>query len=183
MADQCRSLARFELAGIPPMTAGAARILVTFSVDADGLLTVKSSEETTGIEAQVRVKPSYGLTDDEMTEMLYDSMKHAEEDMTRRLLAEARVEARRATNAVESALAQDRDLLDEAGAADIERVKTEVEKAILTEDRDAINTAVEDLDRVTQAFAERRMDRSIGDALKGVDVDRIEDVAAETFRR
>ena len=131
----------------------------------------------------MRVKPSYGLTDDEMTEMLYDSMKHAEEDMTRRLLAEARVEAGRAVKAVESALAADRALLDEAGAAEIERVKADVEKAIQAEDRDAINAAVEDLDRVTQSFAERRMDRSIGDALKGVDVDRIDDVAAETFRR
>ena len=183
MADQCRSLARFELAGIPPMTAGAARILVTFAVDADGLLTVKATEDTTGIEAHVRVKPSYGLTDDEMTEMLYDSMKHAEEDMTRRLLAEARVEAGRAVKAVESALAVDRTLLDEAEAAEIERVKADVQKAIQAEDRDAINTAVEDLDRATQSFAERRMDRSIGDALKGVDVDRLEDVAAETFHR
>ena len=183
MADQCRSLARFELAGIPALTAGAARILVTFAVDADGLLTVKATEDTTGIEAHVRVKPSYGLTDEEMTEMLYDSMKHAEEDMTRRLLAEARVEAGRAVKAVESALGGDRELLDEAEVAGIERIKADVEKAIQAEDRDAINAAVEDLDRATQSFAERRMDRSIGDALKGVDVDRLEDVAAETFSR
>ena len=183
MADQCRSLARFELAGIPALTAGAARILVTFAVDADGLLTVKATEDTTGIEAHVRVKPSYGLTDDEMTEMLYDSMKHAQEDMTRRLLAEARVEAGRAVKAVDSALAVDRSLLNEAEVAEIEQVKADVEKAIGAEDRDAINAAVENLDRATQSFAERRMDRSIGDALKGVDVDRIEDVAAETFHR
>ena len=183
MADQCRSLARFELAGIPPLTAGAARILVTFAVDADGLLTVKATEDTTGIEAHVRVKPSYGLTDEEMTEMLYDSMKHAEEDMTRRLLAEARVEAGRTVKAVDSALAVDRSLLNETEAAKIEKVKADVEKAIGGADRDAINAAVEDLDRATQSFAEKRMDRSIGEALKGVDVDRLEDVAAETFRR
>ena len=183
MADQCRSLARFELAGIPALTAGAARILVTFAVDADGLLTVKATEATTGIEAHVRVKPSYGLTDEEMTEMLYDSMKHAEEDMTRRLLAEARVEAGRTVKAVDSALAVDRALLNEAEVAEIEKVKADVEKAIEGDDRDAINAAVEDLDRATQSFAEKRMDRSIGDALKGVDVNRLEDVATETFRR
>ena len=183
MADQCRSLARFELAGFPALTAGAARILVTFAVDADGLLTVKATEATTGIEAHVGVKPSYGLTDEEMTEMLYDSMKHAEEDMTRRLLAEARVEAGRTVKAVESALAVDRGLLNEAETAEIEMVKAEVEKVIGGEDRDAINAAVETLDKATQSFAEKRMDRSIGDALKGVEVDRLEDVAAETFTR
>ncbi len=93
LADQCRSLARFELHGIPPMTAGAARIQVGFAVDADGLLTVTAREQTTGVEQSVAVKPTYGLTEDEMATMLYDSMKHAKDDMGRRLLAEARVEA------------------------------------------------------------------------------------------
>ncbi len=99
MVDQCRSLARFELRGIPPMTAGAARIRVSFAVDADGLLTVSAREKTTGIEARVEVKPSYGLTEDEMAQMLRDSIDNAREDMEQRLLTEARVEARRGISA------------------------------------------------------------------------------------
>ncbi len=111
LVDQCRSLARFELRGIPPMTAGAARIRVTFAVDADGLLTVSAREQTTGAEQQVAVKPSYGLSEDEMARMLYDSMQHAAEDMTRRILTEARVEARRVIAAVTAAINADGDLL------------------------------------------------------------------------
>jgi molecular chaperone HscA len=107
MTDQCRSLARFELSGIPAMVAGAARILVTYSVDADGLLTVSAREKTTGVEQEVAVKPSYGLGEDDMANMLRDSMEHAREDMILRLLAEARVEAERAVLALESALAAD----------------------------------------------------------------------------
>ena len=133
----------------------------------------------------MRVKPSYGLTDEEMTEMLYDSMKHAEEDMTRRLLAEARVEAGRDRESGGiRAWGGPRACWTKTEVAGIEKDQGgRGEGDRQAEDRDAINAAVEDLDRATQSFAERRMDRSIGDALKGVDVDRLEDVAAETFSR
>src|SRR5439155_2188894 len=107
MVADCRSLARFELLGIPPMTAGAARIRVTFAVDADGLLTVSAEERTTGVAQRIEVKPSYGLSHDDMADMLYDSLDNAEADMMRRLLTEARVEARRNVLALDAALAKD----------------------------------------------------------------------------
>ncbi|WP_221931016.1 Fe-S protein assembly chaperone HscA [Telmatospirillum sp. J64-1] len=174
MADQNRSLARFELHGIPPMTAGAARIRVTFAVDADGLLTVSAEETTTGVEQHVAVKPSYGLTDDEMAQMLRDSMEHAREDMETRLLAEARVEARRAVLAVRSALDADQDLLSDDERTAIHAAMNGVEEAVAGVDRDAISAAVEALDGATRSFAERRMDRGIRSALAGVSVDRLE---------
>lgn len=179
MADQCRSLARFELHGIPPVAAGAARIRVTFAVDADGLLTVGAAEQTTGIEQQVAVKPSYGLSEDEMATMLYESMAHAGDDMVRRLLAEARVEARRVNLAVASAIEADGDLLAEGERKEITVVMAALDAAIEGDDRDAIGVGVEDLERVTRAFAERRMDRGIRAALQGRDVD---DVAAAAKR-
>ena len=111
MVADCRSLARFELSGIPPMTAGAARIRVSFAVDADGLLTVSAEERTTGVAQRIEVKPSYGLSHDDMADMLYDSLENAEADMTQRLLTEARVEARRNMLALEAALAKDGALL------------------------------------------------------------------------
>lgn len=171
LAEHCRSLARFELHGIPAMTAGAARIRVTFAVDADGLLTVSAAEQTTGIEQQVAVKPSYGLSEDEMATMLYDSMAHAGDDMVRRLLAEARVEARRVHLAVGAALDADGDLLVEGERESIESVMNSLTLAIEGEDRDAIGAHVEDLEKVTRAFAERRMDRGIRAALRGRGVD------------
>jgi molecular chaperone HscA len=173
MVDQCRSLARFELHGIPPMVAGAARIRVTFAVDADGLLTVGAAERTKGVEAQVEVKPSYGLTEDEMASMLRDSIDHARDDMERRLLVEARVEARRAVNAVQSALAADGDLLDGDERAAVDGAITAVEKAISGADRDAIGGAAEELEKITRPFAERRMDRGIRAALAGRHVDQL----------
>src|SRR5262249_51634028 len=112
LAPDCRSLARFELRGIPPMTAGAARIRMTFSVDADGLLTVSAEEKTTGVVQRVEVKPTYGLDEDELADMIYDSLEHAEDDMARRLLQESRVEAQRLVQALDSALVSDGDLLD-----------------------------------------------------------------------
>jgi molecular chaperone HscA len=167
MVDQCRSLARFDLYGIPPMVAGAARIRVTFAVDADGLLTVSAAEKTTGIESRVEVKPSYGLSEDEMANMLRDSIEHARDDMERRLLAEARVEARRSINAVQSALTVDNDLLDAAERAAIDAAVADVEKAISGTDRDLIGAAAEALEQATRVFAERRMDRGIRSALAG----------------
>ncbi|MGE0152577.1 MAG: Fe-S protein assembly chaperone HscA [Reyranellaceae bacterium] len=168
-----RSLARFELHGIPPMTAGAARITVTFTVDADGLLSVAAAEKTTGVSQRVEVRPAYGLDEETMARMLRESLEHAADDMDRRLLVEARVEARRAVAALDAALAADADLLDAAERGDIEAARSAVEKAIDGADRDAINAAVEALDRRTQEFAERRMDRGINRALSGMDVEKL----------
>ncbi len=175
MVDQCRSLARFELHGIPPMTAGAARIRVSFSVDTDGLLTVSAREATTGIEQRVEVKPSYGLSEQEMIQMLRDSLEHAREDMTRRLLVEARVDARRVVNSVHSALAVDGDLLQADERSRIDAAVARVLETVDGEDRDAIASSVETLDRATQEFAGRRMDRGVARALAGVSMDRLEE--------
>ncbi|HTY65819.1 MAG TPA: Fe-S protein assembly chaperone HscA [Alphaproteobacteria bacterium] len=173
MVDQCRSLARFELHGIPPMVAGAARIRVAFAVDADGLLTVSAAEKTSGVQQHIEVKPSYGLTEDEMATMLRDSLENAQDDMDRRLLTEARVEARRAVNAVQSALAADGELLPAEERRAIDAGLAAVEKAISGSDRAAMTAAVEDLDQVTRPFAERRMDKGIRAALAGRHVDQL----------
>ena len=178
MVDQNRSLARFELHGIPPMAAGAARIRVTFAVDADGLLTVSATEDTTGIEAEVAVKPSYGINEEEMAQMLYDSMKHAKDDMDVRLLAEARVEAGRNLNAVSAALSNDGHLLSDDEFNVIKAVVQKLEETTKGEDRDAINASADELETATKAFAEKRMDRGIRSALRGVDVDALEDEAS-----
>lgn len=174
MVDQCRSLARFELHGIPPMTAGAARIRVSFSVDADGLLTVSARESTTGVESRVEVKPSYGLSEDEMAQMLRDSIENAREDMERRLLTEAKVEARRGIAAVRSALTADADLLSESERAGVEAAIGAAEATLSGKDRDAINEAAEALELATRPFAERRMDRGIRAALAGQRVDQFD---------
>ncbi len=174
LVGQCRSLARFELKDIPPMTAGAARIRVTFAVDADGLLTVAARETTTGVEQKIEVKPSYGLSEDEMAAMLRDSLEHAREDMDARLLAEARVEAGRILNAVTAALAADGDLLDAGERAAIERALTEQEKVLPGTDREAINAAAEALEAITKPFAEKRMDRGIRAALGGVSLEKLD---------
>jgi molecular chaperone HscA len=174
MVDQNRSLARFELRGIPAMVAGAARIRVMFSVDADGLLTVSASEDSTGLEAQVEVKPSYGLTDDDMAQMLRESMKHGRDDMMERLLAEARVEGTRMLLAFESALEVDGDLLEEDENILINQRIDELRKAMAADDRDVINTAVDTLNKTTEGFASRRMDRDIRKALAGSSVDDID---------
>jgi molecular chaperone HscA len=170
MADANRSLARFELAGIPAMVAGAARVRVSFAVDADGLLSVSAREATTGVEARVEVKPSYGLTEDEMAAMLRASIDNAEDDMERRLLVEARVEARRALNALEAALAADADLLDAAERAAIDAEMALVERAIAGSERAAVQGTSEALEQRTKSFAERRMDRGIRKALAGRNV-------------
>ncbi|MDR3439004.1 Fe-S protein assembly chaperone HscA [Telmatospirillum sp.] len=173
MVDQCRSLARFVLSGIPAMAAGAARIRVTFAVDADGLLTVSAKETTTEVEQAVSVKPSYGLTDDEMATMLRDSLEHAEEDMTARLLVEAKVEAERSALAVKAALAVDADLLSTAEQAVINRALDDVERTVKDGDRDAVLAAAAALETGTKVFAERRMDRGIRQALAGMTVENL----------
>ena len=171
MSDQNRALARFVLNGIPPMSAGAARIRVTFAVDSDGLLTVRAAEDTTGVEQNVEVKPSYGLSDDELAGMLRDSMEHAVEDMDRRLLAEARVDGQSLLNALGGALEQDADLAGEDEAARLRSLMAELETAVEGDDRAVINGRREALDIASQDFAARRMDKGVGAALKGVAVD------------
>lgn len=179
MVADCRSLARFELLGIPPMTAGAARIRVTFAVDADGLLTVSAEERTTGIAQRIEVKPSYGLSHEDMADMLYDSLDNAEADMTLRLLTEARVEARRSLLALEAALARDGSLLSAEERAAIDAVRAAVEAAMAGESRDEINAAAEALETLSKPFAERRMDRGIREALSGLSVGELENRVGE----
>jgi molecular chaperone HscA len=163
----CRSLARFELRGIPPMAAGAARVRVTFQVDADGLLSVSARELTTGVEASVTVKPSYGLADDEIARMLKDSFDHAADDMAARSLAEARVEADAVANATSGALAADADLLAPPERARIDAALAAVRAARDGDDPAAVRSAVEALNAATSGFAARRMDRSVSRALAG----------------
>ncbi|MEA2815153.1 MAG: molecular chaperone HscA [Rhodospirillaceae bacterium] len=174
MVADCRSLARFELSGIPPMTAGAARIRVSFAVDADGLLTVSAEERTTGVAQRIEVKPSYGLSHDDMADMLYDSLENAEADMTQRLLTEARVEARRSLLALEAALAKDGALLNAEERAAIDAGRNRVEGAMAGDSRDEINAAAEALEALSKPFAERRMDRGIREALSGLSVKELE---------
>ncbi len=179
MVADCRSLARFELSGIPPMTAGAARIRVSFAVDADGLLAVSAEERTTGVAQRIEVKPSYGLSHDDMADMLYDSLEHAEADVTQRLLVEARVEARRNLLALDAALAKDGGLLAADECAALDAGRAHLEAAIAGEDRDAINAAAEALESLSKPFAERRMDRGIREALAGLSVGELESRVGE----
>lgn len=167
LASDCRSLARFELRGIPPMVAGAARIRVTYQVDADGLLSVFARETQSGVEATIAVKPSYGLADDEIARMLQDSFREAEHDMKSRALAEERVDAARLIEATRRALELDGDLLSAEERADVERLIAAASDVAAGEDHHAIKTAVEALSRGTDEFAARRMDRSIKSALAG----------------
>ncbi len=167
LVSECRSLARFDLHGIPPMVAGAGRVRVTFQVDADGLLSVNAREKTTGAEASVTVKPSYGLTDAEIERMLRDSVEHAREDMQRRALQESRVEGERLADAVRAALESDASLLESGERAEIELRLGELEKALQGDDHRAIKRASEVLNRATEEFAARRMDAGVRRALSG----------------
>ncbi len=170
LVADCRSLARFELRGIPPMPAGAARIRVTFTVDADGLLTVSAREQVSGVQAQIDVKPSYGLSDDEIARMLREGFATAEQDMQARALAEAQVDADRLVLATRSAMAADPQLLPEQ-----ERVQIEELMAALTQERQGtdaarIEAACKALAQVTEAFAARRMNQGIAQALTGKNI-------------
>lgn len=170
LVADCRSLARFELRGIPPMAAGAARIRVTFQVDADGLLSVSAREQTNGIEAHVVVKPSYGLTEDEITHMLKSSFGSAEADKTARMLAEARVSAGAIINSVALALAADSNLISEIEKLAIETEMQKLQTVSKTEDAFAINKAVDSLNHATEAFAAARMNASVSRALSGKEI-------------
>jgi molecular chaperone HscA len=175
LVADCRSLARFELRGIPPMVAGAARIRVTFQVDADGLLSVTARELGTGIESHIAVKPSYGLTDDEVAGMLRDSYAHAQDDMTARNLAEARVDGQRLVEAAEAALAENGSALlaaDELHA--IEKRVVDLKLALQGVDLIAVKRATEALNKGTVEFAARRMDQSVKKALTGHKLDELE---------
>lgn len=173
LVADCRSLARFELRGIPPMVAGAARIRVTFQVDADGLLAVTAREATTGVEAKVEVKPSYGLTDEEIARMLQESMGTAEVDMRARALREQQVEARRLLEATEAALAADADVLSADERVEIDGLLAGLRSVSASDDADAIKSAIDAVAHGTDEFAARRMDRSIRAALAGKRVDEI----------
>jgi molecular chaperone HscA len=167
LVSDCRSLARFELKGIPPMAAGAARVRVTFQVDADGLLSVNAREASTGAEASIAVKPSYGLADADIERMLRDSFEHAKEDVHARALAEYRVGGQRLLEATRSALAADRALLNSQEVELIEKAMGALEKLLPGADHRAIKQATEALSRATDEFAARRMDEGIRRALAG----------------
>ena len=167
LVADCRSLARFELRGIPPMAAGAARIRVSFQVDADGLLSVSAREAVSGVQASVVVKPSYGLGDEQVAQMLREGFAHAQDDMRTRALREARVEAERLLLATQSALAADSELLQPGERAAIEALMSGVREATTGDDHDRINAAVEALAKGTEEFAAARMNRGIRQALAG----------------
>ena len=173
LVSDCRSLARFELRGIPPMAAGAARIRVTYQVDADGLLSVSAREVHSGVEASIEVKPSYGLGDADIARMLQDSFSSAEGDMKLRALREEQVEAERILLATQSALDQDPDLLSAEERTAIDALITEVRATAQGSDHQAIKAAVEGLAKATEEFAARRMDRSVRAALAGRNVDEV----------
>ncbi len=173
LVGDCRSLARFELRGIPPMVAGAARIRVTFQVDADGLLSVSARETTSGVEASVTVKPSYGLGDEDIARMLRESMDAAGADVVSRMLREQQVEAERLLAATQTALTVDGDLLADAERHQIDARMAGLAESARGDDADAIKRAIEALAAATDDFAARRMDRSIRAALAGRKLDEI----------
>ncbi len=170
LVADCRSLARFELRGIPPMVAGAARIRVTFTVDADGLLSVSALEQISGVQAQIQVKPSYGLADDQIARMLSESFATAEVDMKARAVTEARVDADRMVLATQSALAADADLLDLAQRAEIDVLMQAVQASRSLEDAAAIEAITQALAKGTETFAALRMNRGIQKALSGKNI-------------
>ncbi|TXI10379.1 MAG: Fe-S protein assembly chaperone HscA, partial [Polynucleobacter sp.] len=174
VVDHCRSLAKFELRGIPPMAAGAARIRVTYQVDADGLLSVTAREMQSGVESHIDVKPSYGLTDSDITSMLQDGFSHAADDVHARALREEVVDGQRLIEAIEAALAEDKDLLE---ADELEMILRKVEalKELLANTKDAqlLRRSVESLSKSTDDFAARRMNQSIKKALAGKKVEDI----------
>jgi molecular chaperone HscA len=168
LATDCRSLARFTLKGIPPLPAGMARLSVVFRVDADGLLTVEAEEKSTGTRQEVEVRPSYGLSDEEVEKMLIDAYEHGEDDVRVRRLREEQVDGSRILAALEQALAADPELLTDAEErVDIEGAMRRLKRALDGDDHDEIHRRIEDLDQASKAFAGRRMDRSIERALAG----------------
>lgn len=168
-----RSLARFTLRGIPAMPAGGAHIRVTFQVDADGLLSVTAMEKSTGVQSSIQVKPSYGLSDDEIITMIKDSMANASGDISARMLAEQKVEAARVLESLTGALAEDSALLSESELSNIKQAVTALEQAAAGDVAGDIEAAIKVLDAQTQEFAARRMDASVRRALAGHSVDEV----------
>jgi len=175
LVEDCRSLAKFELRGIPPMVAGAARIRVTFQVDADGLLSVAAREMSSGIEQSIVVKPSYGLLDEDITRMLQDSAQHAQDDMQARALREQQTEAAQLLEAVEQALAQDAALLRKEETETIRLGMASLREVMKQDDPAAVRRALETLNRATTEFAQRRMDQSVQQALAGHKISELEE--------
>ena len=173
LVDDCRSLARFELRGIPPMTAGAAHIRVTFKVDADGLLEVTAMEKSTGVESKIEVKPSFGLDDRKITQMIIDSMTNAKDDIQARMVKEQQVEASRVIESIQAALVDDGNLLSKEEILVIENAISSLAKIAQTKVAADIEAAIEILNDSTATFAERRMDASIRTALSGQSVDEV----------
>jgi molecular chaperone HscA len=175
LVSDCRSLARFELRGIPPMVAGAARIVVTFQIDADGLLSVSAMETTSGVRADIVVKPSWGLADDDILRLLKESQAHAAEDMRARSVYEAKAEAERLWIAIEAALAKDSHLLDSDERQQLEGQLRSLKALASGADSAAINLAAEALNTASEAFAARRMDAGIQSAFTGKTLTQIEE--------
>lgn len=173
LVQDCRSLARFTLRGLPPLPAGGAHIRVTFQVDADGLLSVTAMEKSTGVEASIQVKPSYGLSDDEIANMIKDSMANAQSDVSARKLAEQQVEASRVLESLQGALAEDAALFSEQESTAIAQAMALLQQQMQGNDPHAIEAAIKALDTQTQDFAARRMDASIRRALAGHSVDEV----------
>jgi molecular chaperone HscA len=171
LVSDCRSLARFELHGIPPMVAGAARIRVTFQVDADGLLAVSAREATTGVQAAIAVKPSYGLSDAQITQMLKESLDHARDDVQLRMLKEQQVDGERMLEAVGNALREDADLVSAEEEGAVRAELDALRKTLSCTDHRTIKSAIERVNRATEAFAGRRMDRAVKRALAGKKVE------------
>ena len=175
LVSDCRSLARFELRGFPPMVAGAARIRVTYQVDADGLMSVSAEETTSGVSAEIVVKPSYGLTDSEIESMLRASMEHAREDIEIRMLREQQVEAQRVIEAVDAALAEDgADLLDDSEQAQILGKRNDLQSAIESASAEKLKKLIRAVEEVSEVYVARRMNASVKQALAGKQIDEVD---------
>jgi molecular chaperone HscA len=172
LVADCRSLGRFELRGIPPMVAGQARILVKFQIDADGLLTVSANEQTSGVAAEVHIKPSYGLSESEIEQMLVDSLENAEVDVAARMLSEQRVEADRAIEALDAAIARDGDqflAVDER--EQIDAARSALASSRDNDDTESIKQAIKALERASEGYVARRMNASVTEAMRGKTLD------------